>query len=149
MNPAGRNYSACEREALAVIFALKRFCVYLLSTLAFKLITDHQALKDAFKKKEIHIRLTRWLDFLAEYDYLAEYEFEICYRPGDKNKAADFLSRYAQDPPSDEEWEDILAVEEEEESQFQNLEPRLQYICRYVMGIQMKEQDLKKRKSIR
>ena len=59
MTSAERKYSACEHEALAVIFALKKFRVYLLSTQRFVLITDHQALQYAFKKKDIHGRLAR------------------------------------------------------------------------------------------
>ena len=64
-----RDCSACEREALAVIFALKMFGVYLLSTQKFLLITDHQSLQYAFKEKDMHGRLARWMDFLAEYDF--------------------------------------------------------------------------------
>ena len=59
MTPAERNYSACEREALAVVFALKNFRVYLLSSKHVSLITDHQALQYAFQKKDVHGRLTR------------------------------------------------------------------------------------------
>ena len=87
MNTSEREYSACEREALAVIFALKRFRVYLLSSTPLKLITDHQALSYAFRKKDIHGRLARWLDFLAEYNFTVEY------RRGSENSAADYLSR--------------------------------------------------------
>lgn len=42
MNSAERNYFACDVEALAVIFALRKCRVYLLSTEPLKLITDHQ-----------------------------------------------------------------------------------------------------------
>lgn len=66
MNAAERNYSACEREALAVIFPLRKFRVHLLSNIPFTLITDHQALRYAFQKNDVHGRLARWLDFLAE-----------------------------------------------------------------------------------
>lgn len=38
---AGGNYSACEREVLAVIFSLKKFRVYLLSTQKLRLSADH------------------------------------------------------------------------------------------------------------
>lgn len=64
-----QNYSVCEREALAVVFGLRKFRLYLLSTEPFLLLTDQQALKTAFRKKDIHGRLARWLDFLAEYDF--------------------------------------------------------------------------------
>ena len=70
-----------------MIFALRKFRVYLLSTQSFTLITDHQALQYAFKKNDIRGRLEKWTEFLAEY------EFEITYRLGGKNGAADFLSR--------------------------------------------------------
>ena len=91
MKETEKKYSTCEKEALAVIFALKRFRVYLLSTQKFKFIAEHQALQYAFKKKDIHSRLARWFDFLAEY------EFEILYSPGSKNCATDFLSRIRDD----------------------------------------------------
>ena len=44
MSDAEKKYSACEREALGVIFAVKKFRVYLMSTQKFILVTDHQAL---------------------------------------------------------------------------------------------------------
>ncbi len=53
----------------------------------FKLITDHEALQYAFKKNDLHGRLDRWLDFLADY------KFKVVYRPGAENGAADFPSR--------------------------------------------------------
>ena len=87
MNQAERKYSVCEKEALAVVFALKKFRVYLLSQDEFTLLTDHQALRSAFKKKDVHHRLARWLDLLAEY------HFTIQYRPGKANGPADYLSR--------------------------------------------------------
>ncbi len=74
LNAAERNYAVCERVAAAVIFALKKFRVYLLADKPFQLVTDHQALQYAFKKKDVHGRLARWLDLLAEY------EFEVVYR---------------------------------------------------------------------
>ena len=79
-------YSAFEREALAVIFALKKFRHYLLS-MRFKLYTDHQALKYVFNMKDPHGRIARWFSLLAEYD------FEICYRSGNQNPSVDFISR--------------------------------------------------------
>ena len=66
MTAPERNYSACEREALAVIIALKNFRVYLLSSIPFTLITDHLALRYTFQKKDVLGRLARWMAFLAE-----------------------------------------------------------------------------------
>lgn len=51
---AETNYSACERDDLAVIFALQKFIVYLLSSEPFVVVTDHKALKYAFQKKDIY-----------------------------------------------------------------------------------------------
>lgn len=80
-------YSASGRKALPVIFAVRKFCLYPLSLEPFTLLTDQQAFKAAFGKKDIHGRLICLLDFLEEYD------FEFQYRSGRSNKAADFLSR--------------------------------------------------------
>lgn len=84
---AERKYSACQRELLAVIFALQKFRVYLISTEPFKLVKDGQALSYAFKKNDVLGRLVRWRDFLAEYN------FEVDCRPGSSNGATDYLSR--------------------------------------------------------
>ena len=59
MTAAEENYSACEREALAFIFSLKKFRVNLISFEPFILYTDHQALQYAFQKKDIRGRLAR------------------------------------------------------------------------------------------
>ena len=94
MNASERNYSACEREALVVTFAIKKFRVHLLSAEHFTIVTGHQALQYAFKKKDVHGRLARWLDTLAEH------EFAIQYHPGILNGAADYLSRNPLAPES-------------------------------------------------
>lgn len=84
MNSAECNYLACKRETLAVIFAVKKFRVYLLSETLYKLVTDHQAL---LKKNDVHGRLARGLNFLAKY------EFEVEYYPWTGNGAVEYLSR--------------------------------------------------------
>ena len=84
---------------MVVIFALKKFRVYLLSTQRFLLITDHQSLQYALKKKDMHGRLARWMEFLAQYD------FEVKYRAGGKKGAANFLSRLGAVLPSHEDGE--------------------------------------------
>ena len=66
LNSAEKNYSACEREAVAVFFALRKFRIFLLSGQRFDLLTDHQALRYALEKKDVHGLIARWLDFLAE-----------------------------------------------------------------------------------
>lgn len=59
MNNSKRNYSVCERKALAVVFALKKFRVYLLSRFPLQLITNHQALQYTFNMKNVHGRLAQ------------------------------------------------------------------------------------------
>lgn len=82
-----RSYISCERDALEVIFALRKFSVYLLLTVQFTLIKDHDALRYAFHMKDIHCRLARSMDFLAEF-YLT-----IKQMKGKANLVPDFLFR--------------------------------------------------------
>ena len=96
LNAAEIYYSAFEREALGVIFSLKKFCHYLLSN-KFKLYTDHQAQKHVLNMKDTYGRIARWFSLLADYDV------EICYRAVAQNAAADYLSRPANT---------IMAIEE-------------------------------------
>lgn len=63
MTEAEQRYFACERETVAFIFALRKFCAYFLSFLSFHLTTDHQVLQYAFHKKELLGFLTRLLEF--------------------------------------------------------------------------------------
>ncbi len=58
LSSAESGYSAFEREALSVIFALKKFHHYLTSN-KFKLYIDHQALKYVFNMKDPHRRIAR------------------------------------------------------------------------------------------
>ncbi len=62
------NYSAFEREALGVIFALKRFRHYLTSN-RFKLYADHQALKYICNIEENHGRIARWFTLFRRNKY--------------------------------------------------------------------------------
>ncbi|CAR64332.1 YALI0E14388p2 [Yarrowia lipolytica CLIB122] len=81
------NYPTREKEFYAIIHALRKWRHYLLGR-PFLIETDHQSL--SYFTSQTHPpsgRLSRWLDFLAEYD------FEIKYVPGKDNDAADGLSR--------------------------------------------------------
>ena len=53
----------------------------------FKVITDHLGAKIMTKANDAKGRRARWEAKLMQYD------FEIIYRPGEKNKNADALSR--------------------------------------------------------
>ena len=86
MNKAEKNYCVTEQELLAVIFFTQYFRQYLLGR-KFKVRTDHQALVWLFRLKEPSGKIARWLEILAQYD------FEIEYRPGKKQGHCDALSR--------------------------------------------------------
>ena len=86
MSPAERNYTTTEREALAVIYACKKFRHYLLG---YKVIfhTDHDSLKYLVNKPDLSGRLARWILLLQEFTY------EVRVKPGAANTNADYLSR--------------------------------------------------------
>ena len=140
MTDAERNYSTSEREALAVIFALKKFRVYLLSSIPFKIVTDHQALRYSFQKKDIHGRLARWLDFLAEYDFLIEY------RPGKNNGSADFLSRISLGDGSQVEGEDELLCLATLEVNENDMEIDFIQVANYILGARLDGDESERRR---
>jgi hypothetical protein len=82
-----RSYAAVEIEALAVIFAVQRWKVYLIGT-HFCVRTDHQALQFMKLCKPPNARLVRFLL------YLQQFSFEIEHVKGEENFLADFLSRF-------------------------------------------------------
>ena len=86
MSGAERNYSVTERECLSVIFALKKFRLYLLGN-CIVIHVDHQAILYLVNKAEPVGRLARWILLLQEFDY------KIIHRPGRINAIADYLSR--------------------------------------------------------
>ncbi|GFW44820.1 retrovirus-related Pol polyprotein from transposon 17.6 [Trichonephila clavipes] len=86
-NTAEEKYDSYELEVLAVINALKKFCVYLLGQ-HFKIVTDCPAFQKTMQKKELIIRIARWALQLQEFDY------EIEHRVGSRMKHVDALSRY-------------------------------------------------------
>jgi RNase H-like domain found in reverse transcriptase len=87
-----RNYSATEREALAVVWGVKQARPYLERT-SFVIRTDHSALRWLFGASADNQRICRWRLTLAEFRFTVEY------KPGPKNIAPDSLSRLpARDP---------------------------------------------------
>ena len=79
-------YATVEKEALAVVFAIKQFRHYL-SGAPFKVVSDHCPLQWLAKQKDNNGRLGRWAVLLESFDY------KIVYRPGKKHQNADCLSR--------------------------------------------------------
>ena len=53
----------------------------------FDLMTDHKSLKRIFTQPNLNMQQHRWVEFLQELS------FEIKFRPGKENQAANALSR--------------------------------------------------------
>uniref|UniRef100_A0A2S2QW04 RNA-directed DNA polymerase n=1 Tax=Sipha flava TaxID=143950 RepID=A0A2S2QW04_9HEMI len=86
LNRAEQNYNTTEKELCAIVWGVKQFRPYLFGQ-KFNIVTDHQALNWLFNIKDPGSRLTRWRLKLAEYEY------EIHFKPGVNNTNADALSR--------------------------------------------------------
>ena len=91
LNKAECNYGQIEKEALALIFAVRRFNHYLYGR-PFKLVTDHKPLLTLLGEYKptsptATARIQRWKLFLSNYRY------EIEHRPSRLMGAADALSR--------------------------------------------------------
>ena len=91
LNKAERNYTQTEKEALALVFALKRFHHYLWGH-KFTLITDHKPLLGLFNPDKpipemASGRIQRWSLMLQAYS------FELYHRSGKSLGTADALSR--------------------------------------------------------
>ena len=91
LTPTQRRYSQIQKEAMAIIFALKKFHQFLFGR-KFTLVTDHKPLVALFgPTKPIPAlaanRLARWAFTLSQYDYKIEY------RKTSNHGNADALSR--------------------------------------------------------
>ena len=88
LNSAERNYSATERELMAIVKATEHWRVYLHgSPHPILLRSDHKPLVYLNGKAELGMRLSRWMEALCDLT------FEIGYVKGKDNAAADALSR--------------------------------------------------------
>ena len=86
-----RNYSQIDKEALAIIFGVKKFHQYLLSA-KFTIYMDHKPLlgilgSDKCISQILSPRMLRWRLLLNSYAYT------LIYRPGKYQGNADALSR--------------------------------------------------------
>ena len=91
LSTSEKNYSQIEKEALGIIWGVKRFNTYVYGR-HFRLITDHEPLISIFGPKKgiantTAARLQRYALFLAGYNY------DIVYRNTKKHGNADCLSR--------------------------------------------------------
>ena len=91
LSSAERNYSQVEKEALACVFAIKKFHSYIFGR-SFTLVTDHKPLLTLFGENkpispQASARVQRWALTLAMYNY------QIAFKPTTAHSNADGLSR--------------------------------------------------------
>jgi len=92
LNDTHLNYFSTEKELLVVIFALDKFCPYLIGSKVL-VYTDHVALKYLLMKKDAKTRLIWWI--------LQEFDLEIHDNKGVENVIMDHLSRLVVELSSD------------------------------------------------
>lgn len=86
LSDAEKKYSTTEQECLAVVWAIKKFRLYL-EGYKFTVVIDHSSLRWLHNLKNPTGRLARWALELLEYDY------EIEHRKGTMHHVPDALSR--------------------------------------------------------
>ena len=85
LNSAERNYSATDREFVAIRYSLERW-QHLLANRKIVIYTDHAALTYLQSTSHVSRRNARWLEFLSQFTFTMEHV------RGDSN-IADHLSR--------------------------------------------------------
>lgn len=89
-----RSWSIYAKEMLAIIHAIQTWRPYLLGR-KFIIHTDQRSLKHLLEQRVVTPEQQKWISKLLGYDY------EILYKPGKENDAADALSRVSGSPSLD------------------------------------------------
>ena len=89
--PVEKRYAQLNKEALAIVFGVKKFNQYLLGR-RFTIQSDHKPLQHILHETKpvptlASARIKRWALTLSAYDYRVEF------KPGSQNSNADALSR--------------------------------------------------------
>jgi len=86
LKPHEKNYPTHDLELAAIVLAFKVWRHYLYGEKCY-IYTDHQSLKYLPTQKDLNLRQRKWMQLMANYDYI------INYHPGKANVVADALSR--------------------------------------------------------
>ena len=95
LTDAEQNYTTTEREALAMVFLVKKFRHYLLMNKVIFFV-DHMVLRYLVNKPDLSGRLARWILLLTEFNYMVQY------KPGKMHLQADHLSRLSEEVGTEE-----------------------------------------------
>ncbi|XP_024891943.1 uncharacterized protein K02A2.6-like [Temnothorax curvispinosus] len=91
MSTTEQRYPQIDKEALAIVWAVKKFFYYLYAR-KFILITDHKPLTQILHPEKSLPTLC--ISRMANYaDYLAHFNFDVVFRPTNQNINADYCSR--------------------------------------------------------
>lgn len=96
------NYPVHEKELLAIVRALKKWCSDLLGTHIY-VYTDHRTLENFETQRDLLRRQLRWQELMSQFD------MTITYIRGEDNTVADALSRVPIDGFSTEQAEARLS----------------------------------------
>lgn len=111
------------------------------------MISEHQVLLHSFMKNHIQRRLALWMEFLAEY------EFEVLYRPGAGNEAAEYLFHTvpAGSSLATERYEEDLVASLDSVTTEENptLERLLLDVARHLQGLKIRFDDEEKSLSVK
>ena len=108
LTKAEKGYAQLEKEALSLIFGMKKFHKYLYGR-EFTLLTDHRPLQTIFGKKTgvptaAAAQLQGWSLIISAYCY------EIKHRKGSEHSTADAMSRLPCNEPSQTLQQSIFHV---------------------------------------
>jgi len=79
-------YHSFELETLAIVYALRRFRIYL-QGIPFTIVSDCSAVTQTLEKRDINARIARWSLELQNFD------FKVTHRRGSQMEHVDALSR--------------------------------------------------------
>ncbi|XP_058448901.1 uncharacterized protein K02A2.6-like [Malaya genurostris] len=95
MSTTEQRYPQIDKEALAIVWAVKKFFHYLYAR-KFTLITDHKPLTQILHPEKSLPTLC--ISRMANYaDYLAHFDFDIVYKPTKQHTNADYCSRISKE----------------------------------------------------